>query len=164
LAQASVGAAVAVTTGQPAQLQQSTGDTKFSRPISFPRSYQAAAVATAWAFLSFPQVTPGKIWEVKRFAVWAMPDPSVVLAGVSVIAYIDSQVPQDGSNAPGIGDMIASAQQVPNTSSPLIRSTILRENERLILAMKGLANNQVIGAVLAILEHDKAVYMSGMAL
>src|ERR1035437_2620419 len=134
-----------------------------SRPITLPGSYQATAGAAAtYCFLSFPQVTPGKIWEVMRIGITG-PDPFTVLAGVSVLAFRTSFVPQDSAAAPGtFGDLLAVMGQVPNTSFPAWHSTIVRANERVVLAFKGLAAGQSLQGSMDVIEHDLPIFLRGL--
>src|ERR1700676_5103651 len=57
-----------------------------SRVAEIVGSYQAAAAALTYCFLTFPQVTPNKVWEIIRIGVTA-PDPFTTLTGVSVLAF-----------------------------------------------------------------------------
>jgi hypothetical protein len=131
-----------------------------SRVVTLPGSYQAPAVAFTYSFLSFPVVSPDKIWEVMRFGVTA-PDPFTVLAGVSVLAFRATFVPQDSNTEPQtFGDLMAVLGGVPNTSFPSARRPpVCRGMERIVLAFKGLANNQQIQASLDVVEHDLQAYL-----
>ena len=136
---------------------------KTSRPITLPASYQAAAAAATYCFMAFSQVTPGKIWEVMRIGVTG-PDPFTVLAGVSVLAFRSSLVPQDSTAEPGtFGDLIAVMGQVPNTSFPSWHSTIVRANERVVLAFKGLANSQNLQGSMDVIEHDLTGFLRNLS-
>lgn len=133
-----------------------------SRPITVPGSYQAAAAPATYGFLSFPQVTPNKIWEIMRIGVTG-PDPFTALAGVSVLAFRSSLVPQDSATEPAtFGDLIAVMGQVPNTTYPAWRSTIARGNERVVLAFKGLAASQTIQASMDVIEHDLSSFLRSL--
>jgi hypothetical protein len=131
-----------------------------SRPITVNGSYQAAATAAVYCFLVFPQVTPNKIWEIGRIGVTA-PDPFTTLAGVVVLAFRSSTIPQDSTaEPPTFGDLIAVLGSVPNTSYPGgIHAPVARGNERIVLAFKGLANAQQIQASMDITEHDLQAYL-----
>jgi hypothetical protein len=135
-------------------------DWSTSRAVTVNGSYQAAAAAATYCFLSFPQVTPNKIWEITRIGVTA-PDPFTTLAGVSVLAFRSSTIPQDTSTEPPtFGDLIAVLGSVPNTSYPGgMRAPVARGNERVVLAFKGLANAQQIQASMDITEHDLQAYL-----
>ncbi len=133
-----------------------------SRPVTVPGSYQAAAAAATYCFMSFPQVTPGKIWEIMRIGVTG-PDPFTALAGVSVLAFRSSLVPQDSATEPStFGDLIAVMGQVPNTTYPTWRSTIARANERIVLAFKGLANGQTLQGSMDVIEHDLESFLRSL--
>jgi hypothetical protein len=131
-----------------------------SRPVTVNGSYQAAATAAVYCFLVFPQVTPNKIWEIGRIGVTA-PDPFTTLAGVVVLAFRSSTIPQDSTaEPPTFGDLIAVLGSVPNTSYPGgIHAPVARGNERIVLAFKGLANAQQIQASMDITEHDLQAYL-----
>lgn len=130
-----------------------------SRPVTLPGSYQAPAVAFTYSFLNFPVVTPNKIWEIMRFGVTA-PDPFTALAGVSVLAFRTTFQPQDSNTEPQtFGDLLAVLGSVPNTSYPATRSVVVRGFERIVLAFKGLANNQQIQASIDVVEHDLQAYL-----
>jgi hypothetical protein len=134
-----------------------------SRPLTLPGSYQAAAAPATYCFLSFPQVTPNKIWEVMRVGVTG-PDPFTTLAGVAVLAFRSSLVPQDSASEPStFGDLIAVMGSVPNTTYPTWRSTIVRSNERVVLAFKGLAASQSIQASMDVIEHDLANFLDSLS-
>src|SRR6202011_175698 len=63
--------------------------------------------ATTYTFMVFPQVTPNKVWEIMRIGVTA-PDPFTALAGVSVLAFRSSFIPQDSNTEPAtFGDLLA---------------------------------------------------------
>ena len=135
-----------------------------SRPVTMPGSYQAPATALTYSFLSFPVVSPNKIWEVMRFGVTA-PDPFTVLAGVSVLAFRATFVPQDSNTEPQyFGDLLAVLGGVPNTSYPATRRPpVVRGMERIVLAFKGLANAQQIQASIDVIEHDLQAYLMALA-
>jgi hypothetical protein len=134
-----------------------------SRPVTVLGSYQAIAAPPTYCFLIFPQVTPNKIWEVMRIGVTA-PDPFTALAGVSVMAFRSSTVPQDSSTEPAtFGDLIAVLGGVPNTSYPATRAVLARGNERIVLAFKGLAANQQLQASMDVVEHDLQTYLLSLA-
>jgi hypothetical protein len=129
------------------------------RPVTVLGSYQAPAAAFTYSFLSFPQCTPGKIWMVLRIGVTA-PDPFTTLAGVTVLAFRSSTIPQDSNTEPPtFGDLIAVLGAVPNTSYPAWKSVFARGNERIALALKGLANSQGIQASMDIIEYDLYTYL-----
>jgi hypothetical protein len=118
--------------------------------------------ATTYTFMSFPQVTPGKIWMVLRIGVTA-PDPFTTLAGVTVLAFRSSTIPQDSNTEPPtFGDLIAVLGAVPNTSYPAWKSVFARGNERIALALKGLANSQGIQASMDIIEYDLYTYLCAL--
>lgn len=130
-----------------------------SRPVTLQGSYQAPATAFTYSFLSFPVCTPNKIWEVMRFGVTA-PDPFTTLAGVTVLAFRATFVPQDSNTEPPtFGDLLAVLGSVPNTNYPSTRSVLVRGFERVVLAFKGLANNQAIQASMDVVEHDLEAYL-----
>jgi hypothetical protein len=130
-----------------------------SRPITVLGSYIAAAAASTYCFLVFPQTTPNKIWEVMRIGVTA-PDPFTTLAGVTCLAFRSSFVPQDSTAEPAtFGDLIAVLGAVPNTSYPATRSVLCRGNERVVLAFKGLANAQQLQASMDVVEHDLQAFL-----
>ncbi len=131
-----------------------------SRPVTMNGSYQAAATAATYCFLVFPQVTPNKIWEIGRIGVTA-PDPFTTLAGVTVLAFRSSTIPQDSNTEPPtFGDLLAVLGSVPNTSYPGgMRAPVARGNERVVLAFKGLANAQQLQASMDITEHDLQAYL-----
>jgi hypothetical protein len=131
-----------------------------SRPVTVNASYQAIAAPPTYCFLSFPQVTPMKIWEITRIGITA-PDPFTTLAGVTVLAYRASTVPQDTSTEPQtFGDLLAVIGSVPNTSFPGgNRPPVARGNERIVLAFKGLTANQQLQASMDVFEHDLQAYL-----
>jgi hypothetical protein len=165
-----IGAAVGI--GKRAEIPVSGSRPRLDWPISRATTVQATFnnslaqgnnPATTYTFMSFPQVTPNKIWAVLRIGVTA-PDPFTVLAGVSVLAFRSSTVPQD-SNAepPTFGDLIGVLGQVPNTLYPVSPRTITaRGNERVVLAFKGLANAQQIQASMDVIEHDLQAYLQSL--
>jgi hypothetical protein len=144
----------------PGSVTRSRLDWHTSRPVTLNGSYQAAAAAATYCFLVFPQVTPNKIWEIGRIGVTA-PDPFTTLAGVTVLAFRSSTIPQDTSTEPPtFGDLLAVLGSVPNTSYPGgMRAPVARGNERVVLAFKGLANAQQIQASMDITEHDLQAYL-----
>jgi hypothetical protein len=158
-AAASVALEIGKTTEIPLGTRSRLGG-ETSRPVTVIGSYQAAATAAIYCFLVFPQVTPNKIWEITRIGVTA-PDPFTVLAGVSVMAFRSSTVPQDSTAEPQtFGDLLAVLGGVPNTSFPGgARAPVARGNERIVLAFKGLANNQQLQASMDVFEHDLQEYM-----
>ena len=124
------------------------------RTVTVPGSYQSAAAALTYGFLVFPQVPPKKIWMVMRVGVTA-PDPFTTLAGVTVLAFRSSNMPQDSNTEPvTFGDLVGVLGSVPNTLYPAYKSTFLRGNERLNLAFKSLANLQQIQASMDVIEYD----------
>lgn len=140
---------------------QPLGD-RTSRPITLPLSYQTPAVASTYSFAEFPPVSPGKIWEIMRIGVSGN-DPFTTLAGVTVLAYRSSLVPQDSNNEPGyFGDLLAVLGSVPNTSYPAWRSTVARQAERVVLAFKGLVAGQQIQASMDAIEHDLDAYLRSL--
>lgn len=156
-----VGAAVGI--GKMADIPASARprlDWRTSRAVTVNGSYVAAATAATYSFLSFPQVTPSKIWEIIRIGVTA-PDPFTTLANVSVLAFRSSTIPQDSSTEPpSFGDLIAVLGSVPNTSFPGgTKAPVARGNERIVLAFKGLANAQQIQASMDVIEHDLQAYL-----
>lgn len=134
-----------------------------SRPVTVNGSYQAAATALTYCFLVFPQVTPNKIWEITRIGVTA-PDPFTTLAGVSVMAFRSSTIPQDSNTEPPtFGDLLAVLGGVPNTSFPGgAKAPIARGNERIVLAFKGLANSQQLQASMDVFESDIQKFLQSL--
>jgi hypothetical protein len=131
-----------------------------SRPITLPGSYQGSG--TTYGFLAFPPCTPGKIWEVLRIGVTGS-DPFTTLAGVTVLAYRSSFVPQDSATEPAtFGDLLAVLGSIPNTSYPAWKSTVVRQQERVVLAFKGLAVNIQVQASIDVIEHDLQCYLAGL--
>ena len=155
VAGAAVGVGAQTRPDAPARLTDRT-----SRPITLPGSYQGSG--TTYGFLAFPPCTPGKIWEVMRIGVTGS-DPFTTLAGVSVLAYRSSFMPQDSATEPAtFGDLLAVLGSVPNTSYPSWRSTVVRQQERVILAFKGVALAQQIQASIDVIEHDLQAYLCGL--
>lgn len=160
--------------GYPAQLRENAalkvGDTRArldwttSRVSTVQASFinglsQGNNPATTYTFMVFPQVTPNKIWNIMRIGVTA-PDPFATLAGVTVLAFRNSTIPQDSNVEPTtFGDLIAVLGAVPNTTYPAFNSVVTRMHERVVLAFKGLAVSQSIQATMDIIEHDLQAYM-----
>lgn len=135
-------------------------DKRTSRMVTVPGSYQAAATALTYCFLSFVPVSPFKVWQVTRIGVTG-PDPFTSLAGVTVAAFKGITVPQDSNTEPQtFGDLLAVLGSVPNTTFPMFGSITLRSSERVFLVFKGLANAQQIQASMDVVEHDQAVYLA----
>jgi hypothetical protein len=115
-----------------------------------------------YAFIKFPPVSPNKIWEIMRIGVTGS-DPFTTMAGVSVLAYRSGFAPQDSNTEPAsFGDLIAVLGQVPNTSYPSWRSTVARQAEIVILAIKGLTAGQQIQASMDVIEHDLECYLRSL--
>jgi hypothetical protein len=155
-------AGVAIGVGKNASLFEEArklGD-RTSRPVTLPGSYQGSG--TTYGFLSFPPCTPGKIWEVLRIGATGV-DPFTTLAGVTMLAFRSSFVPQDSNAEPAtFGDLLAVLGSVPNTSYPSWRSTVVRQQERVILAFKGVTLAQQIQASIDVIEHDLQAYLCGL--
>lgn len=114
---------------------------------------------TTYGFLAFPQVTPGKIWEVLRIGVTPT-DIFTTLAGVVVVAVRTSTVPQDTSSEPAsFGDVVAPSGQVPNTTYPGRYGVMVRSNERIVLALRGVSAGAQLAASMDIIEHDMMAFL-----
>jgi hypothetical protein len=123
-----------------------------------PGSYTAQTPTTTFGFLVFPQVTPGKIWEILRIGAYSG-DMWDVLAGVTMVAFRTASIPQDSNNEPGVlGDLLAAGGQVPNTIYP-IRYILARGNERVVLGFEGLVAGTQITASMDIIEHDYETFL-----
>lgn len=157
-------AAVVALDDQPTKAERDEANRKLARIATIPMSYSAPNPAFAFGYMTHQQAVPqGKIWEVTRYGVVAAPDPTAVLAGVSMWAFISALQPQDSNNAPGaINDVTAVAGGVPNESYPIAKSVLLRAMERLIIGIKGLANSQQLVGSIAIIEHDAKTFLEGL--
>lgn len=132
---------------------------RMPRVVTLPGSYVGSG--TTFGYLSFPQTTPGKIWEVLRIGACSG-DPFDVLTG-TMIAFRSATIPQDSNNEPGpLGDLIAVGGQIPNTSYPGRYACLTRANERVVLAFEGIAAGAQITASIDVIEHDFEAFLMGL--
>lgn len=145
----------------PSRRAQALGD-RTSRPVTVVASYQTPNPALTYAFVDFPPVSPNKIWEIMRIGVTGS-DPFTTIAAVTVLAYRSAYVPQDSNVEPAsFGDLLAVLGSIPNTSYPSWRSTVARQAEVVILAIKGLVAGTQIQASMDVIEHDLDCYLRSL--
>lgn len=110
----------------------------------------APATAPTYTFMDMGGPNNGFVWDVRRYAVHGG-DPFATLTGVSVITFVAQQVPGDSNTEPPFMDMVDTfSNVVPNSTTWGSGELTLLPGERLVLCLKGLANNQVVQMALQV--------------
>jgi len=116
----------------------------------------SAGLTYNYIYLDGPSSSAG-VWELMRLWV-SGPDPFATLAGVSVVCFIASSGnPFSNSNTEpsNFGQILEPSSGVPNSLLYGRRQTVLLPGEKIALAIKGAAANQVILAGGLAIEFDR---------
>jgi hypothetical protein len=134
-----------------------------SRIVEIPMSYQAQNPALTYGFGYFPQVTPGKIWEVLKISA-QQNDPWAAALANALLAFrmpqqlqdVTAEPPSFGAFLGSLGTLAAAPGIVTFAGGKVI---YVQGNERVALVSKGLANGvQLIGSM-EVIEHEKETFL-----
>jgi len=137
----------------------------FANPVDSPTvkklvgSKGALASAATYSFIDLGTPPGGKVWDVRRLAVWGTATDSFTavanaMAGIAVFP----SVPADGPNATALEHVVAvaTAANIPITASWLRGQLTLVASEHLVVIIKSIGNNVNIACSAQALEWDES--------